>query len=57
MSDWSQKEYEMTLGIIPEGDMPEVVVPEDDVMEDLPETRVTVQQIHDKFLSSDVAID
>jgi len=57
MSDWSQKEYEMMLGLIPDGEMPSAVIPEDDSIEDLPETRVTVQQIQEKFLSSDVAIN
>ena len=46
----------MTLGVVPDGEFPTAIVPEDQSIDDLPETKVTVQQIHEKFLSSDVAI-
>jgi hypothetical protein len=36
----------MTLGLVPEGEFPTAIIPEDESKEDLPETRVTVQQIH-----------
>lgn len=54
MSDWSQKEFEMTLGLVPEGEYPEQVIPEEETFEDLPDTKVTIDQIHEKFLNNKV---